>query len=69
MAAEEGIDDAIEEGDEKDDAEGVKKVECRDGDFGGGEEGREGEVHLTALVLEGGAHLFRIACLWVETCD
>jgi hypothetical protein len=24
---------------------------------------------LTALVLEGGAHLFRIACLWVETCD
>jgi len=41
VASEEGIDDAIEEGDEKDDAESVKEVECRDSDFSGGEEGLE----------------------------
>lgn len=54
---EEGVDDPVEEGDEEDDAQRVEEVESGDGDFGGGEEGLEGEVHLAALVLEGGAHL------------
>ena len=58
MTKEEGIDDPIEEGDEEDDAERIEEVEIRDGDFGGREEGLKGEVHLAALVLGGGAHLF-----------
>lgn len=57
MAVEEGVDDAVEKRDEEDDAERVEEVESGDGDFGGGEKGLEGEVHLAALVLEGGAHL------------
>lgn len=70
VAKEEGVDDPVEERDEEDDAEGVKEVEGGDGDFGGGEEGLEGQVHLTPLVLEGGAHLSRLGlgvcvCGWV----
>lgn len=58
MPKKERVDDSVEKGDEEDDAERIEEVEGRDGDFGGGEEGLEGEVHLAALVLEGGAHLF-----------